>query len=82
MLQDSGTSENGRVANQNAIVIKQKADRRQSRRFTITDRDIARRAFELYCARGCRHGHDLDDWLEAERELRANALSNLVPQQW
>ena len=32
--------------------------------------DIARRAFELYCARGCEDGHDLQDWLQAERELR------------
>jgi hypothetical protein len=32
--------------------------------------DIAHRAFELYCERGCQHGHDIDDWLRAERELR------------
>lgn len=32
--------------------------------------DIARRAFELYCDRGCADGHDVDDWLNAERELR------------
>ena len=31
--------------------------------------EIARRAFDLYCARGCEDGHDLDDWLSAEREL-------------
>jgi hypothetical protein len=31
---------------------------------------IARRAYELYCARGCQHGHDIDDWLTAEREVR------------
>ena len=30
---------------------------------------IRRRAFELYEARGCEAGHDLDDWLEAETEL-------------
>lgn len=36
----------------------------------LPDHDIARRAFELYCARGCQHGHDIDDWLQAERELR------------
>jgi hypothetical protein len=36
----------------------------------VTDRYVARRAFELYCERGCRDGHDLDDWLQAERELR------------
>jgi len=36
----------------------------------VTDRDIARRAYELYEARGREHGHDLDDWLQAERELQ------------
>ena len=30
---------------------------------------IARRAFEVYCARGGGHGQDVDDWLQAEREL-------------
>ena len=30
---------------------------------------IAKRAYELYGERGYRHGHDLDDWLEAEREI-------------
>ena len=38
---------------------------------TLTDTDIARRAFELYCARGGQHGHDVEDWLRAETELRA-----------
>jgi hypothetical protein len=32
--------------------------------------DIASRAYDLYLARGCAHGHDVDDWLQAERELR------------
>ena len=36
----------------------------------VTENDIARRAFELYCDRGREGGHDLDDWLNAERELR------------
>lgn len=49
-----------------------KPDRRQSNRAASTDRDIARRAFELHCERGCQHGHDLDDWLQAERELKAD----------
>ena len=39
------------------------------------DADIARRAFELYCERGCQHGRDLEDWLQAERELREEANS-------
>ena len=34
------------------------------------DRDrVAQRAYELYLARGCQEGQDLDDWLCAEREL-------------
>ena len=36
----------------------------------VPDHDIAHRAYELYCERGCQDGHDIDDWLQAERELR------------
>jgi Protein of unknown function (DUF2934) len=31
---------------------------------------VARRAYEIYQSRGGNHGADLDDWLEAERQLR------------
>ena len=31
--------------------------------------EIERRAFERFVARGCEHGHDIDDWLAAERDL-------------
>ena len=44
------------------------------RRPRVTDADIARRAYLLYLARGCKHGHDVDDWLQSERALRG-ALS-------
>jgi hypothetical protein len=30
---------------------------------------IAERAFELYLERGCREGCDLEDWVDAEREI-------------
>lgn len=30
---------------------------------------VARRAFRLYVERGCVDGHELDDWLQAERDL-------------
>lgn len=33
--------------------------------------DVARRAYELYQARGGEPGADVDDWLQAEQELRA-----------
>lgn len=29
---------------------------------TVTNSDIARRAYELYLGRGCEHGHDVDNW--------------------
>ena len=36
----------------------------------VVDHDrVALRAYELYIARGRDEGHDLDDWLNAEREL-------------
>ena len=30
---------------------------------------IARRAYELHAERGYRHGYDLEDWIDAEREI-------------
>jgi Protein of unknown function (DUF2934) len=42
----------------------------------VTENDIARRAFELYCDRGREDGHDLADWLNAERELRDASSSS------
>ena len=36
----------------------------------VTPSDVARRAYDLYLARGCEPGHDVQDWLQAERELR------------
>jgi hypothetical protein len=32
----------------------------------VTQSDIARRAFELYCDRGREDGHDVEDWLTTE----------------
>jgi hypothetical protein len=32
--------------------------------------EIERRAHEIYLERGGIHGRDLDDWLQAERELK------------
>lgn len=38
------------------------------------DRDrVAQRAYELYLARGCADGQDVDDWLCAEQELSAQS---------
>jgi replicative DNA helicase len=42
------------------------------------ERQIQQRAYELYEQRGRTDGHDLNDWLQAEREIRgtqANAAA-------
>ena len=33
--------------------------------------EIAKRAYELYLARGAEHGHDAEDWAKAESDLGA-----------
>lgn len=33
---------------------------------------IAARAYQLYLERGAEDGHDFEDWLAAERELRSD----------
>jgi len=38
----------------------------------IVHDQIALRAFELYLERGGEHGHDVEDWLRAEREVLEN----------
>ncbi|MDB6017114.1 MAG: hypothetical protein JWR19_1603 [Pedosphaera sp.] len=46
-------------------------------KLTPTSEDIARRAYELYVARGKSDGRDAEDWAQAERELRtANHRNN------
>jgi hypothetical protein len=35
-----------------------------------TNEAIAQRAFELFVARGGEHGRALEDWVQAEQELR------------
>ena len=37
---------------------------------------VARRAYELYLARGGAHGGAMDDWLAAERELTQRGNRN------
>ncbi len=42
----------------------------------ISHEAIAKRAYEKFLARGGKHGNDLKDWLEAERELKAEINRN------
>jgi hypothetical protein len=42
----------------------------EARALYVRHREIALRAYSTFEARGRVHGHDLDDWLAAERDLR------------
>jgi len=37
--------------------------------------EIARRAHELYIQRGGEHGKDVEDWVRAEKELKAEPVA-------
>ncbi len=39
------------------------------------DTAVRRRAYDLYCERGCIDGFDVDDWYQAERELPSPVAS-------
>jgi hypothetical protein len=49
-----------------------RAPKSLARQASVTNNDVARRAYDLYLARGREHGHDVDDWMQAERELGAS----------
>jgi hypothetical protein len=38
------------------------------------EEEIRRRAYELYLERGEEPGHDVEDWLQAERELASHEI--------
>ena len=40
---------------------------------SVSEDQVAKRAYEIYQSRGGHHGADLDDWLEAERQLKEPA---------
>jgi hypothetical protein len=48
------------------------ASKAKTNDFALYER-ITRRAYELYEQRGRQAGHELEDWLQAEREIRSAA---------
>lgn len=43
-----------------------------------SEAQIQQRAYELFLQRGCEHGRDVEDWLEAEQELTELAALGVV----
>lgn len=54
-----------------ASAVDVRADETPAQDIQPTADDISREAYLLHLARGGAHGSDLEDWLEAERRLRA-----------
>lgn len=50
-----------------------RAPKESTRPAIVAVDQIALRAYSLYRARGCEHGDDLGDWLQAERELNSSS---------
>jgi hypothetical protein len=59
------------MGNTRKKTVKQTVAPKLVERSEIQDDAIAARAYERFAARGCEHGHDVEDWLAAEAELRA-----------
>ncbi|MBN2542835.1 DUF2934 domain-containing protein [bacterium] len=43
--------------------------RSRTKKQAVTQEDIARRAYEIYLSRGAVKGSELEDWIQAEKEL-------------
>jgi len=42
---------------------------------------IAERAYSYYVKRGFKHGHDMEDWLKAEKEILAEEVGKKAKKQ-
>lgn len=60
-----------------AAVQVQKAE--TPRQAAPSDQEVAARAYEIYEKRGGSHGNDMEDWLQAERELRGTDTKRQEP---
>jgi hypothetical protein len=59
-----------------AVITSAPAGPMKIKRLAVVEPDqIARRAYELFEARGGEHGRDLEDWLQAEQELYASQVA-------
>ncbi len=40
----------------------------------VTSEQISARAYEIWIKKGCTHGFDVEDWLEAEQQLQTEMV--------
>lgn len=56
-------------------MLREKGSDTERERFQKMYDMIAKKAYELYEKRNCRHGCDFDDWLQAERIVKRDMRS-------
>ena len=59
-----------------AIAVKRAQVQQENGTRNVDAEEVARVAYSLYEQRGREDGHDLEDWLEAERIVRSGAARN------
>ncbi len=59
----------GTTRQRSPLPVNQKVELKKS---TTTESDLRFRAYEIYLKRGPNPGDEIGDWLQAERELKAN----------
>ena len=69
------TWRNPKKTDDSIVTVADRAPKSLAEPAAVTNADVARRAYSLYLARGCEPGHDVDDWLKAERELRGRSTT-------
>lgn len=59
-----------------SIVVKEKPATKKEEKIKveITQEQIAERAYQLWLNGGCQHGHDVEDWQQAEEELTTQLI--------
>ncbi len=87
--EESGNMTKTNARKRGAAALTPKREKRpqpaQPQRLTISDEElydqVARKAYDLYEQRGEEHGHDLDDWLTAERLVQEELLHGPLPEE-
>jgi len=59
------------MSGHNVMMTKHGSSSKTARR--PSSEEIEKRAYELFLMRGAYHGGDVEDWLQAERELESRA---------
>ncbi|MDB4966233.1 MAG: hypothetical protein JWN44_1922 [Myxococcales bacterium] len=67
----SATKENAKTSAPKVSRTRKSDEPTQMQATQLEYEQVAARAYERFCARGFQHGHDVEDWLAAEDDLKS-----------